>query len=156
MDGLPAELCLKIFHLLDHRSLASAPRVCRKWNTLASDDELWRRLFKDRWGADAAAFYGPEPEGSKTWKDVFIVQNRCDRYGLGVKIVREGSDYYLIYQGEIQRYLGSRQHVSCDSKKDADARAQSAEDEQRQISDRILFFVGDLEAACADAKRVKV
>lgn len=71
----------------------------------------------------------------------------------GVRIIREGSDYYLIYQGEIQRYLGSRQHVSCDSK---DAPAQSSEDEQRQISDRILFFLGDLEAACADAKRVKV
>uniref|UniRef100_A0A0E0K3R2 F-box protein n=1 Tax=Oryza punctata TaxID=4537 RepID=A0A0E0K3R2_ORYPU len=170
MDGLPAELCIKIFHLLDHQSLASAPQgahvyllfchllsrnsyhcsIKTKWNTLTSDDELWRRLFKDRWGADAAAFYAPE--GSKTWKDVFIVQDRCDRYGLGVRIIREGSDYYLIYQGEIQRYLGSRQHVSCDSK---DSPEQSIE-EQRQISDRILFFLGDLEAACADAKRVKV
>jgi hypothetical protein len=27
----------------------------------------------------------------------------CDR---GVRIIREGKDYYLIYQGEIQRYLG--------------------------------------------------
>lgn len=26
MDGLPGELCLKIFHLLDHQSLASAPQ----------------------------------------------------------------------------------------------------------------------------------
>jgi hypothetical protein len=26
MDGLPAELCIKIFHLLDHQSLASAPQ----------------------------------------------------------------------------------------------------------------------------------
>ena len=26
MDGLPRELCLKIFHLLDHQSLASAPQ----------------------------------------------------------------------------------------------------------------------------------
>ncbi|KAF0933845.1 hypothetical protein E2562_019298 [Oryza meyeriana var. granulata] len=151
MDGLPGELCLKIFHLLDHQSLASAPQVCRKWSSLTSDDELWRKLFNDRWGADAAAFYAPE--GSKTWKDVFVVQDRCDRYGLGVRIIREGSDYYLIYQGEIQRYLGSRQHVSCDGK---DVPKQSAEDEQRQISDRILFFLGDLEAACADAKRVKV
>jgi hypothetical protein len=47
---------------------------------LTSDDELWRKLFNDRWGADAAAFYAPE--GSKTWKDVFVVQDRCDRYGL--------------------------------------------------------------------------
>jgi hypothetical protein len=26
MDGLPRELCLKIFHLLDHQSLASSPQ----------------------------------------------------------------------------------------------------------------------------------
>jgi hypothetical protein len=47
---------------------------------LTSDDELWRKLFSDRWGADAAAFYAPE--GSKSWKDVFVVQDRCDRFGL--------------------------------------------------------------------------
>lgn len=88
MDGLPRELCLKIFHLLDHQSLASSPQVCRKWRALTSDDELWRKLFNDRWGADAAAFYAPE--GSKSWKDVFAVQDRCDRYGLGVRIIREG------------------------------------------------------------------
>ncbi|CAN6280367.1 unnamed protein product [Urochloa humidicola] len=143
MDWLPGELCLKIFQLLDHQSLASAPQVCRKWRALTSDDELWRKLFSDRWGADAAAFYAPE--GSKSWKDVFVVQDRCDRYGL---IISEGKDYCLIYQGEIQRYLGSRH--------DTDApRQQDAEDEQRQVSNRILFFLGDLEAACADAKRVK-
>jgi hypothetical protein len=26
MDGLPRELCINIFHLLDHQSLASAPQ----------------------------------------------------------------------------------------------------------------------------------
>ncbi|KAM0924294.1 hypothetical protein ACQ4PT_004936 [Festuca glaucescens] len=82
MDVLPGELCLKIFHLLDHQSLAAAPQVCRKWNALTCDDELWRRLFEGRWGADAAAFYAPAPEGSKPWKEVFVVQDRCDRYGL--------------------------------------------------------------------------
>ncbi|XP_062219936.1 uncharacterized protein LOC133919534 [Phragmites australis] len=150
MDELPGELCLKIFHLLDHQSLAAAPQVCRKWRTLTCDDELWRKLFDDRWGADTAAFYAPE--GSRSWKDAFVVQDRCDRYGLGVRIIREGSDYYLIYQGEIQRYLGSRQDTDCDGK---NAPRQNTEDEQRQVFDRILFFLGDMEAACADAKRVK-
>jgi len=152
MDWLPGELCLKIFQLLDHQSLASAPQVCRKWRALTSDDELWRKLFTDRWGLDAAAFYAPE--GSKPWKDVFVVQDRCDRYGLGVRIIREGKDYYLIYQGEIQRYLGSRQDTDGDGGKDA-PRQDAQDDGQRLISNRILFFLGDLEAACADAKRVK-
>lgn len=150
MDVLPGELCFKIFHLLDHQSLAAAPQVCTKWNALTCDDELWRKLFEDRWGADAAAFYAPAPEGSKPWKDVFVVQDRCDRYGLGVRIIREGNDYYLIYQGEIQSYLGT----SCDAKKDAQPQGVE-EAEKRQISDRILFFLGDLETAYADAKRVK-
>ncbi|CAL5018920.1 unnamed protein product [Urochloa decumbens] len=153
MDWLPGELCLKIFQLLDHQSLASAPQVCRKWRALTSDDELWRKLFSDRWGADAAAFYAPE--GSKSWKDVFVVQDRCDRYGLGVRIIREGKDYYLIYQGEIQRYLGSRQDTDGDGDNGKNQPRQDAADEQRQISNQILFFLGDLEAACADAKRVK-
>ncbi|EES04094.1 uncharacterized protein LOC8056164 [Sorghum bicolor] len=78
MDGLPRELCINIFHLLDHQSLASAPQVCRKWRALTSDDELWRKLFNDRWGADAAAFYAPEGS-SKSWKDVFVLQDRSHR-----------------------------------------------------------------------------
>jgi len=131
---------------------AAPSSVCRKWRALTSDDELWRKLFSDRWGTDAAAFYAPE--GSKSWKDVFVVQDRCDRYGLGVRIIREGKDYYLIYQGEIQRYLGSRQDTDGDGGKDA-PRQDAEDDEQRQIANRILFFLGDLEAACADAKRVK-
>jgi hypothetical protein len=57
----------------------------------------------------------------------------------GVRIIREGNDYYLIYQGEIQRYLGSRQDVHGDGK---DEPQQRAEEERRQVSDRILFFLG--------------
>ena len=80
----------------------------------------------------------------------------CDRAAFflrGVRIIREGKDYYLIYQGEIQRYLGSRQDTDGDCGKNAPQ--QDAGDEHRQISNRILFFLGDLEKACADAKRVK-
>jgi hypothetical protein len=50
--------------------------------------------------------------------------------------------------------LGSRQDTDGDGGKDA-PRQGAEDDEQRQISNRILFFLGDLEAACADAKRVK-
>lgn len=82
----------------------------------------------------------------------------CPRHVLlrGVRIIREGKDYYLIYQGEIQRYLGSRQDTDGDGGgKDTAPQDAEAEDKQRQISNRIIFFLGDLEAACADAKRVK-
>lgn len=54
--------------------------VCRKWKLVASDNTLWSNLFKERWGEDHAAFYAPV--GSKSWKDVYEVQDRCDRIGL--------------------------------------------------------------------------
>uniref|UniRef100_A0A6V7QV90 F-box protein n=1 Tax=Ananas comosus var. bracteatus TaxID=296719 RepID=A0A6V7QV90_ANACO len=149
MEKLPGELCLKIFQFLDHQSIATAIQVCRRWRRLASDDELWCNLFRERWGGDAASFYAPQD--SKSWKDVYVVQDRCDRYGLGLKIIREGNDYYLIHQGEIQRHLGSghrrRGYNEEVPLNDEDER------ELSEISNRILFFLGDLEAACADAKR---
>lgn len=54
--------------------------VCRKWKLMASDDALWENLFKERWGEDHATFYAPN--GSKSWKQVYEVQDRCDRVGL--------------------------------------------------------------------------
>ncbi|GMY07584.1 f-box/wd repeat-containing protein pof10 [Fagus crenata] len=81
-------------------------KVCRKWNVLGSDNNLWFNLFRERWGEDLAMFYAPDD--SKSWKDVYEVQDHGDRVGLGLKIIREGGDYYLVHQGEIQSYLGSR------------------------------------------------
>ena len=54
--------------------------VCKKWKVLALDDNLWSTLFKERWGGDRAEFYAPA--GSKSWKGVYEVQDRCDRIGL--------------------------------------------------------------------------
>ncbi|KAL3524436.1 hypothetical protein ACH5RR_017270 [Cinchona calisaya] len=106
MERLPVEVSLKIFSLLDHQNLATAQLVCRKWRILASEDSLWSNLFRERWGLDRAMFFAPE--GSKLWQDVYVVQDRGDRVGLGLKIIREGDDYYLVHQGEIQRHLGTR------------------------------------------------
>jgi hypothetical protein len=55
-------------------------KVCRKWNVLGSDDNLWFNLFRERWGEDLAMFYAPDD--SKSWKDVYEVQDRGDRVGL--------------------------------------------------------------------------
>lgn len=55
-------------------------KVCRKWKVLGSDNILWANLFKERWGEDRAIFY--TPTDSKSWKDVYEVQDRCDRFGL--------------------------------------------------------------------------
>ncbi|KAJ9174307.1 hypothetical protein P3X46_017344 [Hevea brasiliensis] len=161
MESLPADLCLKIFCWLDHQNLATAQQVCKKWKVLASDNVLWSNLFQDRWGGDRAAFYAPVD--SKLWKHAYEVQDRCDRIGLGLKIIREGGDYYLVHQGEIQRYLGSRRKSkratsSQNSKAEltGDQFMKVEESCCRGILDKILFFIGDLEVASADAKRGRI
>jgi len=123
---------------------AAPGSVCRKWSALTSDDELWRKLFNDRWGADAAAFYAPDGSKSSSCRtdltDVFpssdvanwqwhlatAVEQQFSRSGTGrscisltrgIRIIREGKDYYYliyIYQGEIQGYLGYRQDKDTD------------------------------------------
>ncbi|KAJ6760383.1 hypothetical protein OIU79_025268 [Salix purpurea] len=93
--------------------------------------------FKERWGDDRAAFY--EPDGSKSWKDVYELQDRGDRVGLGLKIIREGGDYYLVHQGKL---------VGDESLKE--------EKPSHGILDQMLFFIGDLEVASTDAKRGRV
>ncbi|KAJ1383089.1 F-box-like domain superfamily [Sesbania bispinosa] len=164
MERLPLEICMKIFCFLDYQHLAVAQQVCTKWKLMASDNALWSNLFKERWGGDHAAFYAPI--GSKSWKDVYEVQDRCDRVGVGLKIIREGSDYYLVHQGEIQRYLGSRKNReqatrhkghTLSSERDLTGEDSLAEERScRGILDKILFFIGDLEVASVDAKRSRV
>ncbi|CAI8598553.1 unnamed protein product [Vicia faba] len=155
METLPFEICMKIFCFLDHHHLAVSQQVCRKWKLMASDNALWEKLFKERWGGDHAAFYAPN--GSKSWKEVYEVQDRCDRVGL------EGSDYYLVHQGEVQRYLGSRKiprqiidHTFSSESELTEESSQAEERSCRGILDKILFFIGDLEAATVDAKRSRV
>lgn len=127
---------------------------------MGSDNNLWSNLFRERWGEDLAMFYAPDD--SKSWKDVYEVQDRGDRVGLGLKIIREGGDYYLVHQGEIQSYLGSRRQrkgaSSCtlDTQREFSGEGSQEEGSCRGILDKILFFIGDLEVASTDAKRGKV
>ncbi|CAA7391926.1 unnamed protein product [Spirodela intermedia] len=153
MERLPSELCSRVFFLLDHRALAAALQVCRAWKRMASEDALWSRLFADRWGAASAQFYAPPLDGAKSWKDVYEVQDRCDRIGMSLKIVREGRDYYLVYQGQIQRLLGTRSADGGEAV--AEGGADGPPGSPPALSEKMLFFLGDLEAACALARRTR-
>ncbi|CAK9151562.1 unnamed protein product [Ilex paraguariensis] len=81
---------------------------------------------------------------------------------MGLKIVREGNEYYLVHQGEIQRYLSSRRQLergnSSSLVSSGKGLAGPLEEEEpcMGILDRILFFIGDLEAASVCAKRSRV
>lgn len=80
----------------------------------------------------------------------------------GLKIIREGSDYYLVHQGKIQRYLGSRsqregEDCTFNSEGEIAMNGSVEEEESREgILNRILFFVGDLEIALTDTKRCRL
>ncbi|KAF5187529.1 hypothetical protein FRX31_022884 [Thalictrum thalictroides] len=77
----------------------------------------------------------------------------------GLKIIREAGDYYLVHQGMIQRYLGSRNGAKRMSGhanlKRGLIRERSMESKEpcASIIDKIFFFIGDLEAASSNAKR---
>lgn len=74
-----------------------------------------------------------------------------------MKIIREGDDYYLIHQGEIQRHLGSRKS-KMDDLSDSSAECKDDREEVPTLSilDKILFFIGDLESASVQAKRSRL
>lgn len=82
----------------------------------------------------------------------------------GLKIIREVGDYYLVHQGEIQQYLGSKKQrkgihsIPSTGMKGEDIAGGSWEDQENclGILDKILFFIGDLEVASTDAKRGRV
>ncbi|XP_047329215.1 uncharacterized protein LOC124932602 [Impatiens glandulifera] len=152
MENLSTDLCLKIFCLLDHQNLATIQQVCRRWNVLGSVNEVWLNLFKKRWGDNRVSFYTPS-QSSKTWKVVYEVQDRCDRVGLGLKIIREGSDYYLVHKGEIQLHLGSNHYKAPELGLPIENRHTEDDEPRSGILDKILFFVGDLETASTCAKR---
>lgn len=97
--------------------------------------------------------------------DHIYVQNRssCICFPRGLRIIREGVDYYLVHQGEIQLHLGSRRQRKgldsspLNSKEDFERESSMEEESSSQgILDRILFFIGDLEVASTDAKRSRL
>lgn len=173
METLPTDLCQRIFCLLDCQDLATAQQVCRNWRSLAADEKLWHNLFIKRWGVDQANFFSPSHP--KTWKMTYEIQDRCDRLGLGITITCEGSDYYIIYRGEIQRWLGSKKTVEAKYRQPNSETANdtlgisnvndTTEGENMDISvkkgpcpglfDKILFLVGDLDCASRQVKRFR-
>lgn len=78
----------------------------------------------------------------------------------GLKIICEGDECYLVHQGEIQRHLASRkQQMLSNQHSDGELAAEtSLADSEPSVGilDKILFFLGDLEAASVQAKRARV
>ncbi|KAL3684242.1 hypothetical protein R1sor_002264 [Riccia sorocarpa] len=110
MDNLPIELVYRILSLLEYRPLASAARVCRTWRHLTDHAELWKTLYERRWGRTkepTAHFKNNTSPASESWKTAYEIQDRWDRIGEDMTIIREGDDYFLAQKGRLLRFLGT-------------------------------------------------
>ncbi|KAF9599868.1 hypothetical protein IFM89_001814, partial [Coptis chinensis] len=115
----------------------------RSWKVIASDNILWCKLFKERWGEAHASLY--VPLDSRSWKDIYGMQHSCDRIVWGLKMIRKGGDY----KGIIQRYLVSRNATNV-----SNGRAQSnLKRPYSGILGDILFFIGDSEVPSSSTKQ---
>lgn len=117
MEELPVELFSRIFSVLDYRHLASAALVCKSWSSHSGQADLWQRLYVERWGEGNSTCF--KSGKFKTWKAAYEAQDRCERVGMHMTVTREGFDYFMVYKGEILRFLGSCKNESCQRSMDS-------------------------------------
>ncbi|OWM79661.1 hypothetical protein CDL15_Pgr023073 [Punica granatum] len=107
----------------------------------------------------AAALQGRDGERIGLFHMPLPAQNHGKMRTRGLKIIREGENYYLVCQGKIQRYLGSRtqkRRVMNWPSRNLNGEGPTPEEiSSRGILDRIIFFIGDLEVASSEAKAAK-
>ncbi|MCO5568189.1 hypothetical protein L7F22_021885 [Adiantum nelumboides] len=162
MDDLPSDLFLRILSLLDYRHLANVAQVCRSWYSVSAQAHLWQRLYEQRWGKGTCAL-----RQSTSWKTAFEARDRCQRIGMDVHIAREGLDYFLVHEGRLLRFPGTRRSQEqgpndevCERRlihRQTSLPSQCAPSGSEEgLIDNLLFFLGDLEHAMRKPKRICV
>lgn len=58
---MPEPVLLSIFYYLEVRDVLAAGGTCQRWNRIAKDDWLWRRLFQRDFGLPLNAKIGLRP-----------------------------------------------------------------------------------------------
>ncbi|XP_052173090.1 F-box/WD-40 repeat-containing protein At5g21040 [Diospyros lotus] len=70
---LPFALISKIFNCLDPKELGVASCVSTSFYKLASEHQVWKEFYCERWGQPiASAHLGSEYSVEKTWKELFV------------------------------------------------------------------------------------
>uniref|UniRef100_A0A182SNE4 F-box domain-containing protein n=1 Tax=Anopheles maculatus TaxID=74869 RepID=A0A182SNE4_9DIPT len=69
---MPDEVLLTIFSYLYEQDLCRVALVCKRFQTIANDKELWKRLYQNVYEYDLPLF-NPEP-----WKFVFVKPDEAD------------------------------------------------------------------------------
>ncbi|MBS4167823.1 F-box protein [Parachlamydia sp. AcF125] len=69
MEQLPEELTLHIFSFLTVQDLATTEKVCRNWQRLSLDGQLWARLYQNRYPR-------ADVKGGRCFKKLFSMRHR--------------------------------------------------------------------------------
>ncbi|XP_076984738.1 F-box/WD repeat-containing protein 12 [Tamandua tetradactyla] len=77
---LPDLPLLRVFSFLDPFSLLKASQVNKHWNNIAANDDLWRKLYMNRWNVYNLSY---ECLGSWTWKQ-FVLQQIRQEYRMAL------------------------------------------------------------------------
>lgn len=84
MDALPEDVCRRIFSFMKGKELARVSCVCKPWNKLLQNDEVWERVFR-RLYKDTSVVVEEEME----WKDIYV--QKCKwKFGEVVESLLEG------------------------------------------------------------------
>lgn len=68
--GLPPEILLQIFSYFPAEEIASKiTLVCKKWNELANNEELWKKITLSKFGTDKSE---AEFKKKEKWKTTYI------------------------------------------------------------------------------------
>ncbi|XP_013408873.1 F-box/LRR-repeat protein 5 [Lingula anatina] len=59
---LPPEVLVNIFSYLNPRDLARCAQVCKTWNTLTMDGQLWKAIYPVQWAQGNWSFSAPDLE----------------------------------------------------------------------------------------------
>lgn len=90
MDGLPADVCRKIFSFMKGKELARVSCVCKPWNKLLQGDEVWESVFRRLYKGMSVV------EEEIEWKDVYVQKCRW-KFGEVVENLLEGFNARLLH-----------------------------------------------------------
>eukprot|EP00252_Welwitschia_mirabilis_P015716 TRINITY_DN3480_c0_g1_i1.p1 TRINITY_DN3480_c0_g1~~TRINITY_DN3480_c0_g1_i1.p1 ORF type:complete len:386 (+),score=70.61 TRINITY_DN3480_c0_g1_i1:111-1160(+) len=104
---LPIEIFHHIFKFLSSEDLVNCASVCRIMRVTASEESIWQRLYRMRWGL-------PQPQKGElracTWKQLYIERDRVEMTAFIKDCPSEFKEYY------IQMQTSKRSEVPCPSK----------------------------------------
>lgn len=104
---LPDEVLLKIFSYLLEFDLSSMAQVCKRFNAISNDNELWKRLYQSVYEYDLPLIF----EDSNSVKFVQPQSSDCENlwkksFKMLYRALHVRANYAAEYESHPQRYIG--------------------------------------------------